>query len=166
MQNDEFRMQGLARQSHLKIFVHPGNQRLLWNTICLSMLWSICSFFRWGRGFRFTFNSLGFFLQDVNQFIKQKIQKFMCILHEKQRECSILSIVLLYHITFCIRSIPRLVIRYNEHIPGAYSFGKVHFVFSISVRNASEQWHLFSSSVNLSMKKKYQQLAPAPWLSY
>jgi hypothetical protein len=69
----------------------------------------------------------------------------------------------IYHITFCIRSIPRLVIRYNEHIPGAYSFGKVHFVFSTSVRNALEQWHLFSSSVNLSMQKKYQQLAPAPW---
>jgi hypothetical protein len=51
----------------------------------------------------------------------------------------------------------------NEQIPGAYSFGKAHFVFSISVRNALEQWHLFSSSVNLSMQKKYQQLAPAPW---
>ena len=41
----------------------------------------------------------------------------------------------------------------NEQIPGAYSFGKAHFVFSISVQNALEQWHLFSSSVNLSTQR-------------
>ena len=41
-----------------------------------------------------------------------------------------------------------------KHIPGAYSYGRVHSVFSTSVQIFWEQWHLFSSSGNLSTPKE------------
>lgn len=45
-------------------------------------------------------------------------------------------------------------------LPGAYSCGKAHFVSSISVQSALEQWHLFSSSANLSKHKEQPTVGP------
>lgn len=64
-------------QRYLKILVHPGNQWLFFG--CFRQIILAIHYYLLGR---WTLSNSGLFLQYINKFIQQKVQKFMGVLQK------------------------------------------------------------------------------------